>query len=70
LLADPPAQFFMKEEQYMKKTTWKLHLNRETLRHLHDPAALRTAPGGASLPVTACGTTCQPICTQAMPCTG
>ena len=54
----------------MKKTTSKLHLSRETLRLLLDPAALRAAPGGASVPVTACGSTCPPICTQARPCAG
>jgi hypothetical protein len=54
----------------MKKTTLKLRLNRETLRQLLDPAALRAAPGGASFPITACGTTCPPICTKARPCAG
>ena len=53
-----------------KKTISKLHLNRETLRHLHDPEVLRAALGGASFPVTACGTTCPPICTHARPCAG
>jgi hypothetical protein len=54
----------------MKKTTSKLHLSRETLLRLLDPAALRAAPGGVSVPVTACGSTCPPICTQARRCAG
>jgi hypothetical protein len=54
----------------MKKTTLKLHLSRETLRQLLDPATLRAAPGGVSVPVTACGSTCPPICTRARPCAG
>ncbi len=55
----------------MKKTTWTLHLSRETLRHMQDPSALRTAPGGAqSIPVTACNTSCPPICTQVRVCAG
>ncbi len=54
----------------MKKTISKLHLSRETLRHLLDPEALRAAPGGNSVPVTACGSTCPPICTVARPCAG
>ncbi len=53
-----------------KKTTAKLHLHRETLRQLLDPSALRVALGGASVPVTACGSTCPPICTQARRCAG
>jgi hypothetical protein len=53
-----------------KKTPSKLHLNRETLRHLHDPAALRAALGGNSFPVTACGNTCPTLCTQNRPCAG
>jgi hypothetical protein len=54
-----------------KKTTLKLHLNRETLHQLLDPSALRAAPGGASFPVTACGNfTCPPVCTANRPCAG
>jgi hypothetical protein len=64
------AQFMMKEERHMKKTICKLHLSRETLRQLLDPSALRAAPGGNSVPVTACGFTCPPICTRARPCAG
>jgi hypothetical protein len=60
----------MKEERLMKKTIRKLHLSRETLRQLLDPSALRAAPGGISMPVTACGYTCPPFCTQARPCGG
>jgi hypothetical protein len=63
--------FMMKGERPMKKkTTAKLHLHRETLRQLLDPSALRVALGGASVPVTACGSTCPPICTQARRCAG
>ncbi len=54
----------------MKKTTWKLHLNRETLRQLLDPSALRAAPGGASVPITACGGTCPTLCTAVRRCAG
>jgi hypothetical protein len=63
----------------MKKTIAKLHLSRETLRHLLDPSALRAAPGGVSndgtapctAPVTACFIyTCPPQCTVAHPCAG